>query len=176
MTSLPKLELAQLLVFSVMSQQMFLTLKQSIVYARFLVDAKPQTCFLNIVNVINDQAEMLERVLLEKCSTCEIPTSRVFSSESGGAAVMTVRRAAVAARLKAHNLEMISLHCGAHRVALASSQAAQEVPYLKTYDSHLTTMYYHFANSSVREASLHEVHAVMGEANPHSVVVPWSSR
>lgn len=69
----------------------------------------------------------------------------------------------VQAHLKQHNPEIPSLHCGAHRIALASSQTATAVPYLKTFNSHLVALYYHFANSAVREASLHEVQKIMEE-------------
>ena len=64
---------------------------------------------------------------------------------------MTGRQSGVAARLKGHNPEIVSLHCGAHRLALASSQAAQHVSYMKTFDSNLVALdsnlvalYYHF--------------------------------
>ena len=63
----------------------------------------------------------------------------------------------VAVRMKAHNPELASIHCGAHRVALASSQAANQIPYFKKCDSHLTMLYYHFENSPVKEAALHQV-------------------
>ena len=75
---------------------------------------------------------------------------------------MTGRRSGVAARLKGHDPEIVSLHCGAHRLALASSQAAQHVPYMKTFD--LVALYYYFKNSSVREASLHQIQEVMEES------------
>ena len=34
---------------------------------------------------------------------------------------------------------------------------------MKTFDSHLVALYYHFKNSSVREASLHQIQEVMEE-------------
>ena len=68
---------------------------------------------------------------------------------------MTGCRTGVAARLKKDNPEMVSIHCGAHRLALVSSQAALEVPYMKKYDSHSITLFYHFANSPVLETALH---------------------
>ena len=87
----------------------------------------------------------------------------LFSFGSDGASVMTGRHSGVATRLKVYNPEMASLHCGAHKLALASSQAAKHIPYLKTFDSHLVTLYYHFANSPVPEATLHEVQEIMNE-------------
>ena len=56
---------------------------------------------------------------------------------------------------------MISIHCGAHRLALASSQAANSVTYLKRFDGHLITLFYFFKNSPVREAALHQIQEIM---------------
>ena len=80
---------------------------------------------------------------------------------------MIGRCSGVAAKLKEHTPEMVSLHCGAHRLALVSSQAAQNVSYLKTFDAHLIALYYHFKNSPVREAAFHEVQKIMDEPVLH---------
>ena len=111
--------------------------------------------------------QSIENALLDICSQCEIPFSKVFSFGSDGASVMTGRRTGVATRLRAHNPEMISLHCSAHRLALASSQAAESVAYMKTFSSHLVTLYYHFANSPVCEAALHKIQQMMEEPVLH---------
>ena len=58
---------------------------------------------------------------------------------------------------------MISIHCGAHRLALASSQAAESIAYLKRFDNHLITLFYYFKNSPVREAALHQIQEIMEE-------------
>ena len=87
-----------------------------------------------MVDLKDGTADSIEKTLLEVLSKCDIPISAVCSFGSDGAAVMTGRRSGVAARLKGHNPEIDSVHCGAHRLALASSQAAQHVP---TFDSHL---------------------------------------
>ena len=128
-------------------------------FVRFLVEGKSQTAFLKIVDIVDGMAETIKRALLDihVCRQCEIPTSLIFSFGSDGASVMTGRRAGVATRLRVHNADEISLHCGAQRLALASSQAAEGVAYMKTFGSHLITLYYHFANSPVREAALHEI-------------------
>ena len=60
--------------------------------------------------------------------------------------------------MKAHNSEMLSIHCGAHRVALACSQAGL---YVKKFDTYLTTLYYFFANSPVREAAFHHIQSLL---------------
>ena len=138
-------------------------LKQLVVFARFVIEGKSHTSFLKMVDLVDGTAGTIETALLDMYRQCEIPTSSIFSFGSDGAVVMTGRSTGVATRLRVHNPEMVSLHCGAHRVALASSQAAQHASYMKTFDSHLVTLYYHFANSSVREAALHEIQEIMEE-------------
>lgn len=61
------------------------------------------------------------------------------------------------------NQEMVSIHCGAHRLALASSQAAYAIAFLEMFDDHLNTVFYHFANSFVQETSLHKVQSMIEE-------------
>ena len=93
-----------------------------------------------MIELVDGRADTIKSALLDVCRQCNIPTSLIFSFGSDGAAVMTGRQAGVAARLRVHNSEMVSLHCGAHRLALASSQAAQHLTYMKTFDSHLVTL------------------------------------
>ena len=70
---------------------------------------------------------------------------------------------------------MLSIHCGAHRLALASSQAADSITYLKRFDSHLVTLFYYFKNSAVREAALHQIQEVMDEPVLRAVSTRWLS-
>ena len=90
-----------------------------------------------MVDIDDGKASTITQSLLSVLRRCEIPVTSVFGFGSDGAAVMVGRRSGVATQLKEHNPEIVSLHCGAHRLALASSQAAQHVPYLKTFDAHL---------------------------------------
>ena len=93
-----------------------------------VADNKAQTFFLRMVDLINGKAETIENKLLEVIRDCDIPISKVYGFGFDGASVMTGKRSGVATRMKSCNREMISIHCGAHRVALASSQAADHVP------------------------------------------------
>ena len=136
-------------------------LKQLAVYVCFVLNCKAKTCFLKIIDIPNDTAETIEQKLIDACQKCSIPMANIFSIGSDGAAVMTGRKTGVAKRMKAHNSEMLSIHCGAHRVALACSQAALQVPYVKKFDTYLTTLYYFFANSPVREAAFHHIQSLL---------------
>ena len=151
-------------------------IKQLVVFVRDVFKGKPYTSFLQMVDLEDGKASTIAQSLLSVLRRCEIP---VFGLGSDGAAVMVGRRSGVAAQLKEHNPEIVSLHCGAHRLALASSQAAQHVPYLKTFDAHLIALYYHFKNSPVREAAFHEIQKIMDEpvlpleeGNTYQVALP----
>ena len=113
--------------------------KQLVVFAKYLVAGLPQTRSLKVVSLQNGKAETIEQKLVEVCQTCKIPLTNIFGFGSDGASVMVGRSSGVATRLKKHNSEMISIHCGAHRLALASSQAAESIAYLKRFDNHLIT-------------------------------------
>lgn len=138
-------------------------LKQLVIFIRIMVKGQAQTHFLKIADICDGKAETIEEKLLSVCSQSQISLNKVFGFGSDGAAVMTGCRSGVAVRLRGHNCEMISIHCGAHRLALASSQAAHAITYLKRFDDHLNTIFYHFANSSVREAALHKVQSMLEE-------------
>ena len=56
---------------------------------------------------------------------------KLASFGSDGAVVMVVKTSGVVTRLEAYNGEMISIHCSAHRLALACSQADESITYLK---------------------------------------------
>ena len=132
-------------------------IKQLVVFVKYLVKGLPKTRFLTVASLTDGKAETIEQKLLEVCQACKISLSQIAGFGSDGASVMVGRSSGVATRLKSHNVEMISIHCGAHRLALASSQAADSITYLKRFDSHLITLFYYFKNSAVREAALQEI-------------------
>ena len=80
-----------------------------------------------MVDIINGKAETIEQALLDVLNQHTIPTNKILSFGSDGVPVMVGKRTGVATRMKCHNSEMVSIHCGAHRIALASSQAAMNV-------------------------------------------------
>ena len=138
-------------------------IKQLVVFVKYLVKGLPKTRFLTVASLTDGKAETIEQKLLEVCQACKISLSQIAGFGSDGASVMVGRSSGVATRLKRHNVEMISIHCGAHRLALASSQAADSITYLKRFDSHLITLFYYFKNSAVREAALHQIQEIMDE-------------
>ena len=53
--------------------------------------------------------------------------------------------------------QLLNNHCIAHRHALASSQAANKIPYLHKFKAHVEHLYRFYAYSPVRTASSREV-------------------
>ncbi len=98
--------------------------KQLVIFSHFLFAGQFQSCFLKVTDLLDGRAETIEKKLVDVCITCQISLNKIPPFGSDRAAVETERCTAVAKRLKAHNAEMISIHCAAHRLALASSQAA----------------------------------------------------
>ena len=93
-------------------------MKQLVVFVRYLFEGKPYTSFLKVADIEDGKASTISQSLLSILRGCEIPVTSVFSFGSDGAAVMVGRRSGVAAQLKEHNPEIVSLHCGAHKLAL----------------------------------------------------------
>ena len=74
---------------------------------------------------------------------------------------MVGSRSGVATRLRELNPGILNVHCIAHRLSLATTQAGNQIPYLKKVKDWLAALWKHFHYSSVRAASLVEVQRVM---------------
>ena len=88
--------------------------------------------------------------------------NKLVAFGSDGAAVMIGTRRGVATLLKQTCPWLISNHCVAHRLALAASQAADEVAYVGKFKAILAQLYYF---SGVRTAGLRGIQEVL---NVHS--------
>ena len=71
-----------------------------------------------------------------------------------GASTMMGCRNGVVVQLKRITPSVIGVHCAAHRLNLASSQAGDSVPYIKKFNVIICQL---FANSAVRTAGLEVV-------------------
>lgn len=138
-------------------------LKQLMIFVRLLVKGSPHTRFLKVVELQNGKADTIKEKLVDVCQESGLPLSKITGFGSDGASVMVGCRTGVANRLTSLNPEMISVHCGAHRLALAASQAASSVPYMKKFNGYLNTLFYFFKNSLLREAGLHAIQDIMEE-------------
>ncbi|PKY61290.1 hypothetical protein RhiirA4_449820 [Rhizophagus irregularis] len=98
---------------------------------------------MNVINLFITQKEL------------DITKLRHFGSD--GAATMTGIRNGVATQLKKLNNFITSTHCVAHRLHLASEEAANETPYFAYYKTIIKGIYSYFSNSYKRMYELKKI-------------------
>ena len=136
-------------------------LKQLVVYGRAVVDGKLECHFLGIRDiVVMVELQPLKNVL-DFLHDTRFDINNVSSFGCDGASVMTGCREGVATQLKCLNKNIISIHCVAHRLALATSQASQSIPYLCRFKEILSSLFYFFHNSAVRQAGLTAIQMIL---------------
>ena len=84
---------------------------------------------------MNGTAETIEGAILQYLGDKTLQITKLCAFGSDGASVMINKLTGVAVRLQGHNPSMIAVHCVNHRLALASAQASDSVPYLKQFKS-----------------------------------------
>ena len=133
------------------------TNSQLIIYARYLKDGKSKTSFGGTVTINNGKADTIKDAILHFLSTNDLPLQRMCAFGSDGAAVMVGRKNGVGKQLQDLVPHLLSNHCVAHRLALASAQSAAAVPYLEKFKAILSQLFRFYNYSAVRTASLREI-------------------
>jgi hypothetical protein len=151
-------------------------IKEVIVYARFLdKQRKVRTAFIGIVEVADGCAATIMGVLTKLCEDNQLDLEhKLVAFGSDGAS----RRNGVSALLKQIAPWIIANHCVAHRLALATAQAADEVPYIKKFKAILGQLYRFYSYSGVRMAGLKEIQDVLNDPRlklTEAKVVRWLS-
>ncbi|XP_070205903.1 zinc finger protein 862-like [Littorina saxatilis] len=91
----------------------------------------------------------------------KVGTNKIVALGSDGAAAMTGKGKGVTGLLLRENPHMINVHCVAHRLAVCTSQAAQDVPALQAYQETLTSLFYYFKASSSRVSALEKIQELL---------------
>ena len=86
--------------------------------------------------------------------------NQVSSFGSDGAAVMIGCHTGVSTLFQRQNSNLLSINCICHRLALASSQAAAEITYVKKFREILSNLFYFYSNSAVRSSGLKEMQSL----------------
>ena len=87
--------------------------------------------------------------------------SRIVGLGTDGAAVMTGRHNGLGVKLKQLNNILIQVHCVAHRLNLAASEASKDIDYLERYKEQIISIYKFYSNSSGRYDKLKEIQQLM---------------
>ena len=149
------------------------TIKQLIVYAKCLV--RPQSedgtklggisvwsRFLGIVELTHADAENITQVLLTLLNTqyqigMQELKSKLAGFGSDGANVMVGKHAGVSAKLRELVPSLISVHCAAHRLALAASETALQVSTANRFKGIINSLFHYLQQSPARSARFVEV-------------------
>lgn len=112
--------------------------KELILYARYIIpSATPEDCvrsiFLQVSELADGKADTITTSILELLTSLDISINKVMGFGSDGTSVMVGRKAGVATLLREQNSQIVSIHCVAHRLALAVAQAGDAVPYIKKF-------------------------------------------
>ena len=97
-------------------------------------------------------ASAILEIILCMLDRKKLPLEKANVMATDGASVMTGVHAGVTTQTKKKNPFMLSTHCIAHRLALASGQAADSIPYIKKCQQYINTIYkyYHYSPKQLR--------------------------
>ena len=137
--------------------------KKLVVYAKIVSHCRTKARFLTNIDIPDGRAETIYDALMSWTNEKKINLVHLVGFGSDGASVMVGSKSGVATRMKALNPFLVSVHCAAHRLALASSEDTKDITYLTKFMEMLHAIYNYFHNSVVRSAKLRAVQAALEE-------------
>ena len=119
------------------------TTQTLIIYIRLVNKGEIITRFLELVKLPGGTADHILGTLLDVMNTRNLPMEKLLGMATDGASVMMGVRCGVTTRMKERNPFMLTTHCIAHCLALASGKAADTVKYFKKYQQYVNTIYHY---------------------------------
>ncbi|MCO5615125.1 hypothetical protein L7F22_069414 [Adiantum nelumboides] len=107
-----------------------------VIYLSYLEDeCIPKMSFYGIVRVCDGTAKSLFNVVIDELKRCKLDLSKLIAFGSDGCSTMTGKKNGVSSLLKKNvNPFLTSIHCVAHRSALAVSSVAKSMDACKKLD------------------------------------------
>ena len=130
-------------------------------YLKILDVLQPESADQDVHVCIRMSAEVITSRIQDYAVQVKLDMRKMRGRGTDGAATMIGKHNGVVTRLKAITPTAISVHCAAHRLNLASSQAANAVPYVKKFNTILRQLYDFFDDSSVRTAGLKAIECLL---------------
>jgi len=153
-----------------------------VVYVKYLKGGESHTAFVGNRHITDCKADGVKTALFDFLESSGIIRDNNYTPLMGlgtdGAAVMVGCRNGVGVKLKEHNTMMVQVHCVAHSLNLAASQASNGIGYLKDYHRYIQVLYRFFADSQVRYDRLRELPTLLhGKVKqvPEGTSVRWLS-
>ena len=135
-----------------------------VMYMRYVLDGEVQSRLLCLIELPGGTAPQIVDVIPKVFTSRKITLEKLCGVATDGASVMVGCRTGVTTQLKGKNPFILSIHCIAHRLALASGQAADAVPYVKQYQTYVNNIYRYFHYSTKNAAKLKKIQSVLQSA------------
>ena len=127
------------------------------------VSLSPSTYFLADVHLDEGTGAGIFKALDTELTKRGVPMRKVLGLGTDGATVMTGKKNGLTGRFLRENPHIANTHCGAHKVALVSEQAAAKVKALQDFKETITSIYYYFKQSAVRVADMAAIQKVLDD-------------
>ena len=139
--------------------------KKLIIYIRYVCkttgDLKTQ--LVGDLRIADGTAQTIAVEICNKVKYLGLNMANLVGFGSDGASVMFGRKNGVGQLLRKDAPLLTHVHCMAHRLALACSDASKEIPYLKHYRDTLKNLYVHVSGSGIRTYKLEAMQEIMEE-------------
>ena len=137
--------------------------KQLVLVARYQIGKEVRTSFVDIQDIADGTAHTIVQAIHSFIAKRSLDIDKLRGFATDGASVMVGCRNGVATQLKQCCPSLISIHCVNHRLALAASHAADHIPYLQRFKTHLRNLFSFYQNSPVRMSGLHAIQALLDD-------------
>ena len=125
------------------------------------VTLTPSTFFLSDVRLHAATGKAIFDSIKSELDKRRIPITKVFGLGTDGARVMTGEKNGLTGHFLRVNPHLKNTHCSAHRIALVSEQAAENVPAVRDFRKTLESIYYYFYKSPARCDQLESIQKVL---------------
>ena len=156
--------------------------KKLVVYVRYIHNGEACTAYIGNKRVTDCTAQGLYTALCDFLESIGIIKDQNYSPLIGlgtdGAAVMVGCKNGLGQKLKDKNKLLVQVHCVAHRLNLAASQAGKGIQYMEDYHRYIQILYRFFSDSQVRYDKLRELQSILhGSVKqiPEGTSVRWLS-
>ena len=119
------------------------------------------THYLTNVQVVDGTGQTMAKTVKEELLKRGVNLSKIRGLGADGATAVVGQNRGLTGLLKRENPAIVNVHCIAHRIALCTSQAAEDLPQLKVYVDTLTSLFYYFQASPARCEKLKEIQTIL---------------
>ena len=113
-----------------------------------------RTAFIDIQDIFDGTSSTIVQAIHSFMAKRSLGIDKLRGFATFGASVMVECHDGVATQLKQCCPSLVSIHCVNHRLALAASHAADHIPYLQHFKTHLRNLFSFSQNSPVQMSGL----------------------